>query len=184
MNGRKPLGYCVACLIIALAHDAHAQPASDFAELSLHAASGDTLVVSRHDGSRATGDLIDVDADTLRLDVDGQTVTIGAADIREVGVTSDSLANGALVGLATGAAFGLLTSAAFTESSGDGLVDAATAGPAALIAMTAGAGAGVGIGIGVDALVRRYRVLYSAPVRVTPTVFPGRGYGVAFRVAW
>lgn len=111
-------------------------------------------------------------------------VTIAAGQVREVGVTSDGLKNGALLGLASGAAFGFLMSAVLTESSGDGLVDVATAGPAALISAAAFAGAGVGIGIGVDALVRRYRVPYATPVRVTPPVSPGGGYGVAVRVAW
>lgn len=46
------------------------------------------------------------------------------------------------------------------------------------------AGAGVGIGIGLDALVRIYQVLYTAPVRVMPMVLPGRGYRAAVHVTW
>ena len=64
------------------------------------------------------------------------------------------------------------------------LVDAATAGPAALLGLVAGAAAGVGIGIGLDALVRRYRVLYKSPVQVTPIMTSRGGYGMAVGLSW
>ena len=37
---------------------------------------------------------------------------------------------------------------------------------------------------GLDALVRRYRILYQAPVRVTALTTVGGGYGLAFRLSW
>ena len=162
---------------------ARAQASSTLADVRKAIQPGDTLRVHHMDGRRTTGDLQDMSADGVRLDVEGKLVIIPAAEIRELGVTSDSLKNGALIGLATGAVVGMFA-AATSGSSGDGLVDAATAGPAALMGLVAGAGAGVGIGIGLDALVRRYRVLYSAPVQVTPIMTAGGGYGMAFRLSW
>lgn len=162
---------------------AHAQTRSGLGDLSKEIQQGQTLMLEHVDGRRITGELREINADGVLLLVDGTVITIPAAEIRELGVTSDSLRNGALIGLAIGAGVGMMA-AATSGSSGDGLVDAATAGPAALIGMAAGAGAGVGIGIGLDALVRRYRMLYSAPVQVTPITTVGGGYGLAFRLSW
>lgn len=159
-----------------------AQPAQTLADVRLYTEPGDTLRVRHSDGRLTMGDLRSVSADGLLLDVDGQLVTIPVTEMREVGTTSDSLRNGALVGLGTGAAIGMLLSIS-SGTSGDGLVDAATAGPAALIGVVGGAAAGVGIGIGIDALVRRYRVLYQAPVQLAPITVAG-GYGMAFRLSW
>ena len=162
---------------------ARTQTVSALADVSKETHRGDTLRVHHMDGRRTTGDLREISTDGVLLDVDGKLVTIPAAEIRELGVTSDSFKNGALIGLATGAGVGIFA-AATSDSSGDGLVDAATAGPAALIGLVAGAAAGVGIGIGLDALVRRYRVLYKAPVHVTPIMTSGGGYGMAFGLSW
>ena len=162
---------------------ARAQTISALADVSKETHRGDTLSVRHMDGRRTTGDLREISTDGVLLDVDGKLVTIPAAEVRELGVTSDSFKNGALIGLATGAGVGMFA-AATSGSSGDGLVDAATAGPAALIGLVAGAAAGVGIGIGLDALVGRYRVLYKAPVQVTPIMTSGGGYGMAFGLSW
>jgi hypothetical protein len=162
---------------------ARAQTISALADVSKETHRGDTLRVQHMDGRQTTGDLREISTDGVLLDVDGKLVTIRAAEIRELGVTSDSFKNGALIGLATGAGVGMFA-AATSGSSGDGLVDAAAAGPAALFGLVAGAAAGVGIGIGLDALVRRYRVLYKAPAQVTPIMTSGNGYGMAFRVSW
>jgi hypothetical protein len=170
-------------LLLVTVSTARAQTISALADVSKETHRGDTLRVQHMDGRQTTGDLRDISTDGVLLDVDGTLVTIPAAEIRELGVTSDSFKNGALIGLATGAGVGMFA-AATSGSSGDGLVDAATAGPAALIGLVAGGAAGVGIGIGLDALVRRYRVLYKAPVQVTPIMTSSNGYGMAFRVSW
>lgn len=162
---------------------AHAQTRSGLGDLSKEIQQGQTLMLERVDGRRITGELREINADGVLLLVDGTVMSIAAAEIRELGVTSDSLTNGALIGLAIGAGVGMMA-AATSGSSGERLVDAATAGPAALLGMAAGAGAGVGIGIGLDALVRRYRILYQAPVRVTAITTVGGGYGLAFRLSW
>jgi len=176
----------VASLLLASlpVSDVRAQPTRALGELRREVKPGDTLRVHHRDGSRTTGDFISVDADRLTLAVDGRLVTIADADIREVAITSDGLKNGALIGLVAGAGFGFMASNAMAGSSGDSLADAATAGDVALIGAAIFAAAGTGIGIGIDALVRRYRVLYAAPVQVTPVVVPGVGYGVVFHVAW
>lgn len=177
-------GNLLATIIVLLvtASTAHAQTSSGLADVGKEARPGDTLMVLQMDGRRITGDLREISADRVLLDVDGNLTTIPAAEIRELGVTSDSLKNGALLGLATGASLGLLA-AATSGSSGDSFADAAAAGPVALIGIGAGAAAGLGIGIGLDALVRRYRVLYEAPVQVTPIVAAG-GYGMVLRLSW
>ena len=181
-TSRRALLATVLVLLVTVSA-VRAQTSSALADVSKETHRGDTLRVHHIDGRRTTGDLRDISTDGVRLDVDGTLVTIPAAEIRELGVTSDSFKNGALIGLATGAGVGMFA-AATSGSSGDGLVDAATAGPAALIGLVAGAAAGLGIGIGLDALVRRYRVLYETPVHVTPIVTSGGGYGVAVGLSW
>lgn len=52
------------------------------------------------------------------------------------------------------------------------------------VGMAAFAAAGLGVGIGIDALVRRYRPLYAAPVTVVPVIAPDMGYGMALRIDW
>lgn len=159
-----------------------AQPASEFSDVGRRTETGDTLQVRHIDGRLTTGDLRAVSADGLVLEVGGRLVTVPLAEMREVGTTSDGLRNGALIGLGAGAVLGMFHAA---SSVSDGsLAGAAAAGPAALIGLVGGAAAGVGIGIGVDALVRRYRILYRAPVQLTPTAVAGAGYGIAFRVSW
>ena len=170
-------------VLLVTADTARGQTIGAFADVRKQTQPGDTLRVHHMDGRRTTGDLQDISTDGVRLDVGGKSVTIAAAEIRELGVTSDSFKNGALIGLAAGAGVGMFA-AATSGSSGDGLGDAATAGPAALIGLAAGAAAGVGIGIAIDALVRRYRVLYKAPIHATPIMTSGRGYGMAFGVSW
>ena len=101
------------------------------------------------DGRRTTGDLREISTDGVLLDVDGKLVTIPAAEIRELGVTSDSFKNGALIGLATGAGLGMFAAAA-SRRPFPLEPDVAAAGPTALIGLVAGAAAGVGIGIGAD----------------------------------
>ena len=185
MNGSTTHKRMLATIMVLLVMvcTARAQATSAFADVRLKTQPGDTLRVRHMDGRQTTGDLREISADGVVLDVDGKLVTISAPEIREIGVTSDSFTNGALFGLATGAGVGMLA-AVTSGSSGDGLVDAATAGPAALIGLAAGAAAGVGIGIGLDALVRRYRVLYRAPVQFTPIVTSDGGYGMALRLSW
>jgi hypothetical protein len=170
-------------LLLVTAGTARAQTVSVLADVSKETRPGDTLRVHHRDGRQTTGELREISTDRVLLDVDGNLVTIPAAEIRELGVTSDSLKNGALLGLAAGAGVGLLAAAA-SDSSGDSFADAAAAGPAALMSIVAGAAAGVGIGIGLDALIRRYRVLYEAPVQVKPIVAVGGGYGMAVRLSW
>lgn len=161
---------------------AQAQPVSDLFEVERRTEPGDAVQVRHRDGRLTKGNLRTINADGLVLEVDERLVTIPVADMREVGTTSDRLTNGALIGLGAGAVLGMFHAAA---SVNDGsLVGAAAAGPAGLIGLAGGAAAGVGIGIGVDALVRRYRVLYRAPLQLAPTATAGAGYGVAVRVSW
>lgn len=162
----------------------HAQVTSSFTELRLHTRPGDALQVRHMDGRRTTGDLRVASVGDLLLDVDGQLVTIPVADIRELGTTGDRLRNGALIGLATGGVLGMILTSVSSTTSGDGLVDAAVAGEVAMVGLIGGAGVGVAIGISIDALVRRYRVLYEAPIQLAPIAVKGLGHGLAFRMSW
>jgi hypothetical protein len=84
----------------------HAQVISALANVSKETQPGDTLTVQHMDGRRTSVDLREISADGVLLAIDGKMMAIPAAEIRELGVTSDSLKNGALIGLATARLWG------------------------------------------------------------------------------
>jgi hypothetical protein len=88
----------------------------------------------------------------------------GVAIIRQR--QSDSLGNGALIGLAVGAGLGLAGGLATAEAGGD------DAGWVAMATLVYG-GLGASIGVGIDALIRRDSVIFhSATVRPQVTLLP------------
>lgn len=128
------------------------QLAGTFDQLRVLVKPGDTLTITDGSGHRLRGKLVDLSASSLVLEASGtrrqfQDTEVGTIEKRG----SDSLKNGALIGLSIG---GGLFGSAIAAATGD-------AGLAALGAVIYG-GIGAGIGVGVDALVEGPRVIYAA----------------------
>jgi hypothetical protein len=146
--------------------------ASSLRELQLLVRAGETVTVTDTEGREVHGRIealtpaaIVVSDRTGRHEwTDAEVSTIRQR-------RSDSLGNGALIGLATGAGIGLVGIAALAEGDEEpGLV--------AVAALFYG-GLGAGIGVGVDAMIRRESVIYHgatprAHFRVIPMLTPAR----------
>ena len=171
----------VLLLWIAFAATTEAQPVHSFPALAAHLDTGENVTIITADGERTDGEVIAMSSTGLDIDVDGRMVRFDAAQLKEIGLRRDSFVNGTLIGLGTGAAAGFLMGVLISEDAGNlrGLV--------IMFGGSLGAGIGSGLGFAADALVRRYRVLYSAPrslVSVSPVVAPGRIRGVAMTLQW
>lgn len=169
-----------ALLLVGVARLAGAQqPASAFEQIQFKVEEGDAVDLTEASGQVVRGELRKVTDTEVWLDVRGDLRKYAEADITEVRARSfDKLWEGALIGTAVGAAVGGV------------LVSQADCVEGACAAFTvAFAGAGVGIGIGIDALIRRFKVVYSAqgrPSRAQVMVAPiasngARGAAVAIR---
>lgn len=151
-----------------------AQPASQtFEHLSAAVAIGDTLELTDAAGAAVTGRLLQIRPRTLTLDVEGESRTWVAADVRLVTRRwADPLWNGALIGAVVGAAAGAVPVLADCWNSETGsLYDRCHANGGDFAAWClAGAGGGAALG----ALVDHWR-----PSR--QTVFEGGGPTVALQ---
>ena len=158
---------------------AGAQSAGPLAEAARQVDVGEKVRVLRAGGTELRGELSAIEATFLTIDVDGQLVRLGAADVREIGV-KDGVYNGILIGLGAGAAAGVVTGLLITSPD-----DGNLRGLGVSFAAAAGLGAGMGIGAAVDAARAHYRTIYGpAPlVRVSPFAGPG-AYGAAVAVMW
>jgi hypothetical protein len=143
----------IASVLVLTSSLAHAQQlAGTFDQLRVLVKTGDTLTITDASGHRVRGKLVDLSMSSLVLEASGarrrfQDIEVGTIEKRG----SDSLKNGALIGLSIGAGvFG----SAIAAATGD-------AGFAALGALVYG-GIGAGIGVGFDALVEGPRVIYAA----------------------
>ena len=147
---------------------------------------GQTVEVIDDQGRETRGKVGMVSQGTLRIVRNGTTIEIPFDTITQIARPSDSLANGAWIGLASGAAFGLLGSTA--ETSCDQGFDYCFDGPRYVIGSTLIFGAiGAGIGVGVDALIKHNRIIYrrdaGAQTRVAPVLGPGVK-GAVVSVSW
>jgi hypothetical protein len=150
----KALVAGVSCLVVlAATATAEAQGiANSFTELRLLVRPGDTIGVTGTGGGEVTGKIAELSSSTLALTVAGRR-----RDFREVELTtirqrrSDSLQNGALIGLCIGALLPAVVIAA---------ADDADVGGWAALAVAAYGGMGAGIGAGVDALITTRQVIY------------------------
>jgi len=143
----------VASILVLSSSLAEAQQlAGTFDQLRVLVKPGETLTVTDGTGQRVRGKLVNLSVSSLELDASGtrrlfQDTEVGTIEKRG----SDSLKNGALIGLSIGAG---LSGAAIAATTGD-------AGVAALGAIIYG-GIGAGVGVGFDALVEGPHVIYAA----------------------
>jgi hypothetical protein len=154
-------------VLLSFAFAAFAQPAAaqgiarTFDQLQLLVRPGDTVSVTDDSGRETTGRIADLTATSLVFDQNGQQRQWREQDVVRIRQRrSDSLSNGALIGLAVGAGFGVAIVAADWDADADN-----EAGLAALAIALYG-GIGAGIGVGVDAMIQKRQVIFerrSAP---------------------
>ena len=169
----------IALVVVLTSAVADAQElAGTFDQLRVLVKPGDTLTITDSSGQRVRGKLADLSASSLVLEAAGtrrlfQDAEVGTIEKRG----SDSLKNGALIGLSVGAGFGPLIGATTGEW-----------GLAAVGALIYG-GIGAGIGVGFDAMVEGPRTIYAASrlkqstLRIAPILNRSqKGVLVSFRV--
>lgn len=142
-------------LILLIAASAEAQQiAGTFDQLRVLVKPGDTLTITDRAGERRQGKLTQLSTSSLVLDVSGTPRQFQESDVDAIEQRgSDSLKNGALIGLGIGSALGAVV-VGVAASKGE------EAGLAAIAAVFY-AGIGAGIGVGIDALIEGRRVIYA-----------------------
>ena len=162
---------------------AAAQQANSFEQLQLLVKPGDTVVVIDMEGRTTNGKIVNLSRESLRLKSGGSIREFGQRDAVEIKQRrSDSLANGALIGVAVGGGIGGLGAIAYCK---EGWCHGSGAEVAAVIGVYAGIGTAIGVGI--DALVRSRQTIYRSSaqtafsrVNVAPLVGSGRR-GIALK---
>lgn len=179
VHTRLVIGIGVLLLVVGATMARAQQPATAFEQIQFKVEEGDAVDLTDASGQLVRGELRKVTDTEVWLDVRGEVRKYSEADVTEVRARSfDKLWEGAVIGTAVGAVFGGV------------LVSQAGCYEGECVAFTMGfAGAGAGIGIGIDALIRRFTVVYTAPghtpraqVSVAPIARPGvRGAALAIR---
>ena len=171
----------VISLLLAFALAAAQEPVRDFARLNTRLVPGDTIWVTDAQGREIKGRIAALGADAITLEGGGGK-TFASPDVATITVRrSDSLGNGALIGLGVG---GLGTGLACLATAEGG--DREWCAPIALIY----GGLGAAIGVGIDAMIPGKKlVAYRAPgatgssparLSIAPVVTP-RAKGLAWR---
>ena len=144
----------IGAFIVLIAASAEAQQlAGTFDQLRVLVKSGDTLTITNSTGQRTQGKLTLLSESSLVLDVSGALHPFQAADVDTIEKRgSDSLKNGALIGLGVAGGLGTLAATSVASREEAGLV---------AIAALLYAGIGAGIGAGIDALIEGRRVIYA-----------------------
>ena len=148
----------VVAFVFFVATSAQAQElAGTFEQLRVLVKAGDTVTVTDTAGRPVRGKLINLSSSSLSLNVSGTNREFQRADVNQITKRgSDSLKNGALIGMAVG---GSLAAVGVALMAAGGEADAGLMAGAALIY----SGIGAGIGVGVDALIEGQRVIYANP---------------------
>ena len=148
---------CVVTFAMFVVTSAEAQElAGTFEQLRVLVKAGETLTVTDNSGQPVRGKLARLSAGSLVLDVSGTHREFQSTDVNTIEKRgSDSLKNGALIGMAVG---GGLAAAAMAATLGN---SDANAGVFVVGALLYG-GIGAGIGVGIDALVEGRRVIYAS----------------------
>ena len=158
----------ITALLLLIIPSAEAQQiAGTFDQLRVLVKPGDTLTITDSTGLRVRGRLSEVTASSLRLDVSGGLRQFQDADVNTIEKRgSDSLKNGAIIGMAVGGGLAALAMATAGMTGEDAGVFVA----GALIYT----GIGAGIGVGIDAVVEGPRVIYasSSSARTRLTIAP------------
>lgn len=147
----------LCALVTVIAPTATAQEiAGSFEQLQVLVKPGDTVTVRDATGVETKGTIAALSPSTLALLVGGTRRELSENDVNTMKQRrSDSLANGAIIGLAIGA--GATTALIIAVAAEDG--DEVDAG-LALVAIGAYGGIGAGIGVAVDALIRKEHVIF------------------------
>ena len=151
------IGRVVACVFLAATSAQAQELAGTFEQLRVLVKAGDTLTVTDTAGQPVRGKLVNLSSSSLSLNVSGTTREFQKVDVNTITKRgSDSLKNGALIGMAVG---GGLAAVGMAIAVAEGDADAAFFVGAALVY----SGIGAGIGAGVDALIEGQRVIYANP---------------------
>lgn len=151
------IGRVVACVFFAATSAQAQELAGTFEQLRVLVKAGDTLTVTDTAGQPVRGKLVNLSPSSLSLNVWGTIREFQKLDVNTITKRgSDSLKNGALIGMAVG---GGLAAVGMALTAAEGDADAGIFVGAALVY----SGIGAGIGAGVDALIEGQRVIYANP---------------------
>ena len=177
------IGRVVAFLFFAATSAQAQELAGTFEQLRVLVKAGDTVTVTDTAGQPVRGKLINLSSSSLSLNVSGTNREFQKADVNKITKRgSDSLKNGALIGMAVG---GGLAAVGIALMAAEGEADAGITAAAALFY----SGIGAGIGAGVDALIEGQRVIYANPgsaarLSVVPVLRgPRKGVLVSLRLS-
>ena len=151
---------------------------------------GQTVEVIDDQGRETTGKISLVSQAALHIVRDGRTTEIPFERITQIARPTDSLANGALIGLAAGVAFGVVGATVGTDDCDDyaDYFGPCYEGPRFIIASAlVFGGIGAGIGVAIDAMIRHDRIVYRRDAGLTARVVTivGRGRtGAVMMVRW
>lgn len=149
------IGRVVACVFLAATSAQAQELAGTFEQLRVLVKAGDTLTVTDTAGQPVRGKLVNLSSSSLSLNVSGTARDFQKVDVNTITRRgSDSLKNGALIGMLVGGGLAALAIAVDGEYADAGVLVAA-----ALIY----SGVGAGIGAGIDALIEGQRVIYANP---------------------
>jgi hypothetical protein len=136
---------------------AAAQQVSSFEELQILVKPGDTIIVTDAAGSNTKGKIQSLTPELLRLSANKIVREFSQKDAKLIRQwKSDSLANGAVIGLGAGAGFGTAMAILCAAESD-------CSGPLIFSLIGVFAGMGTGVGVGVDALFISRHTLYKSP---------------------
>jgi len=151
------IGRIVACVFFAATSAQAQELAGTFEQLRVLVKAGDALTVAGTAGQPVRGKLVNLSSSSLILNVSGTNHEFQKVDVNTITKRgSDSLKNGALIGMAVG---GSLAAVGIALTVAEGGADAALFVGAALVY----SGIGAGIGAGIDALIEGQRVIYANP---------------------
>jgi hypothetical protein len=136
------------------------QPARSFLDLQERLHSGNTVYVTDKAGTETKGEVVDVSASALVLDVNGMHRRMDQSSVQYVQRRGDSLWNGMLIGVAVGASAMLIPDPRYEPCTNDTrkLCANSQIGQRVLAVGIMGAA-----GAGLDALISRRHFVYLAP---------------------
>ncbi len=170
----------MGCLLLAaapvLAQGPDTGVSPGFLELQQKLKVNDTVIVTSEDGSKATGQLIDISTERITLREGSSQRTIPAPQITQVQQRKNGIVLGTVVGALAGVPVGILAGQYAYNEAGD-------AGAAAIFPIAAGAGNGLAI----DAILWKPRTLYSRQPTTRAAVRPlldGTRRGLSFSITF
>ena len=171
--------YSVALAALAASSPAWSQSVAE--SIQARVKHGQRVSITDDQGQEINGRISALTADGLTMLVDGQAAEVPYDRIVRIDRPTDSLANGALIGLGVGVALGLAAVATDDPSQCASCGETSTGDYVAGTLLLGGLGTAVGVGI--DALIHRDREIYRRGGRPQATVAPILGHGVHGAVA-